>query len=290
MSIVMPGEAPTEPIPKTLWLLWLQGWEHAPEIVQRCAALWRELNPEWTLVPLSRSNLDQYVGRSCLDALEGHSANHQADLIRMNILRDHGGLWADATVACRQPLDGWVMPYLESGFFAFADPGPDRRCASWFLFSEPGGPIATALAASLHEFLSTSNFDRPGRLSRALVHRLEPQVNAKASRTAFWFTRTSRRHLRHKPYFTLHYLFNSLIETDESCAAQWARTPNYDAHDSHLVARLGFASPVTRESQRMIDESSAPVFKLSWKRDPQPQSADTNMGYALRSLERGLHV
>lgn len=63
---------------------------------------------------------------------------------------------ADASVQCRKPLDEWLSECASSGFFAFADPGPDRRCATWFLASVPDGAIVSELAESLASYLQQS--------------------------------------------------------------------------------------------------------------------------------------
>jgi mannosyltransferase OCH1-like enzyme len=45
-----------------------------------------------------------------------------AALARLCLLRTHGGVWVDATVFCRRPLDEWLPEHAASGFFAFANP------------------------------------------------------------------------------------------------------------------------------------------------------------------------
>src|SRR5690554_5540207 len=36
-------------IPRTIWMLWQQGWDKAPDLAQACAKSWREQNPGWEL-------------------------------------------------------------------------------------------------------------------------------------------------------------------------------------------------------------------------------------------------
>jgi hypothetical protein len=56
-----------------------------------------------------------------------------ADQIRIELLNVHGGVWADATTMCALPLDHWLPQRMQTGFFAFERPTPDRLIASWFL-------------------------------------------------------------------------------------------------------------------------------------------------------------
>ena len=34
---------------KTIWILWLQGWENAPWLQQRVAESWIKNNPDWSI-------------------------------------------------------------------------------------------------------------------------------------------------------------------------------------------------------------------------------------------------
>ena len=45
---------------KTIWLIWFQGWDNAPEIAERCLDSWRYYNPEWTIVLLDDTNYKDY--------------------------------------------------------------------------------------------------------------------------------------------------------------------------------------------------------------------------------------
>ena len=59
----------------------------------------------------------QYVDRNRLlgqtpNDRSGRAA--QSDVVRLNVLANHGGVWADATVACMQPLDLWLDAALSA--------------------------------------------------------------------------------------------------------------------------------------------------------------------------------
>ena len=43
---------------KTIWILWLQGWDQAPWLQQQVAESWEINNPTWNVVRLSLENLD----------------------------------------------------------------------------------------------------------------------------------------------------------------------------------------------------------------------------------------
>ena len=130
-------------IPRTIWALWLQGWEEAPEIVRACRATWESLNPGWSFRPLTRASLSALLGPDALRCVSGARElppEALSDVVRIALLKRYGGVWADSTTYCLRPLDAWLPGATTSGFFAFAKPGPDRMISSWFLAAAPGNP------------------------------------------------------------------------------------------------------------------------------------------------------
>ena len=103
---------------RTIWFLWLQGLSSAPDIIKMCLHSWRRENPDWNVVVLDETNLDQYTD-ILLDAeiKSRLSANWYADLIRLDLLNKHGGVWVDATCYCIQPLDLWLTSNLHAHLF-----------------------------------------------------------------------------------------------------------------------------------------------------------------------------
>ena len=67
------------------------------------------------------------------------------------MLRQHGGVWADATSFCLRPLDDWLNAAYAAGFFAFRNPAKDRMMANWFIASEPDNALFVALHQALLE-------------------------------------------------------------------------------------------------------------------------------------------
>jgi len=127
---------------KTIWILWLQGWENAPWLQKQVAESWEINNPGWKVVRLCRNTLPTYVN----DVPYIYNTNKQfspqalADIIRLSLLKNHGGVWADSTMLCMQPLNGWVhKAILPSGFWMYAGRGagmdPVNGPTIWFIVS-----------------------------------------------------------------------------------------------------------------------------------------------------------
>jgi hypothetical protein len=234
------------PIPRTIWALWLDGWDEAPEIVKACRTTWEALNPTWSFRPLTRATLPTVLGAAVLRPFEGRALPPEAfsDVVRIELLARHGGVWADSTTYCLQPLDAWLPGATTSGFFAFAKPGPDRMISSWFLAAAQGNALVEQWAVRTR---------------------------------AYWDGRVERDH-----YFWFHYLFAACYASDAAFRAVWDATPEILARDPHLyepyVEKLwGRASERDRQ---LIDRPFTPLVKLT-RRLPRGKYPD---GSAVRYL------
>jgi hypothetical protein len=126
-------------LPKIIWMLWLQGWQHAPRIVQASRRSWEVHNPSWLIRCLDRRDFVDFIDNAELRAAIGdpdQPPEASSDRLRIALLAQHGGVWIDATVYCLRPLNDWLFGVLTSGFFAFDRPAPDRLVSSWFLAAE----------------------------------------------------------------------------------------------------------------------------------------------------------
>lgn len=73
----------------------------------------------------------------------------RSDLARLYLLSTHGGVWADATLLCMEPLDAWMAAALApSDMWMYHGPGggrakgsPPTQPASWFVASKPNSRI-----------------------------------------------------------------------------------------------------------------------------------------------------
>lgn len=194
------------PVPKIIWTLWFQGREQAPDVVQRCIASWERLNPGWQVRCLDERTLGRYVDVAQHIDLTRQTvtAASLSDIARMLLLHEYGGVWVDATLLCNRPLDEWLPQAAEGGFFAFANPGPDRLLASWFIAAATGNPLLAKWAA------------------RAL---------------GYWKGRAAS-----DDYFWLHHQFGDLCVVDAEARAAWGSTPKISALGPHALQRDMYAA------------------------------------------------
>lgn len=90
-----------------VWVVWWQGRDRMPPLVGTCVESLRQCLP-FPLTIVSRDNVGEHVRlpdvvRRRLD--EGHmSLPALSDYLRMALLAEHGGVWADATLLLREPI------------------------------------------------------------------------------------------------------------------------------------------------------------------------------------------
>ena len=87
-----------------VWFGWLQGIDNAPDLVKVC--YWSQKNhiQDKTFIDISYTNYKEYVSLPdfIIDKYEKKiiPAAHFSDLLRLELLIQHGGTWIDSTVLC----------------------------------------------------------------------------------------------------------------------------------------------------------------------------------------------
>ena len=221
---------------KIIWTCWFQGRTHAPELVQKCVRSWEDRNPGWNVRCLDASSALRYAPALVnFDLSEREvTAASLSDVLRISLLHEFGGVWADATLFCNRPLDEWLPGVFGEGFFAFDRPGHGRLLASWFLAAEPGHPTIAAWARAVEEYWS----------ERAQADQY------------FWF----------------HRLFRGICEADPQLAGLWQRVPKISADGPHRFQHLGMLSAAPETAVEV--DWSTPVFKLTYRYDQAAAGPD----------------
>jgi|HubBroStandDraft_3_1064219.scaffolds.fasta_scaffold72012_1 hypothetical protein len=270
-------------MPKTIWFLWLQGLDNAPYIVRKCHESWVARNPGWQVVTLDEATLPTVASA---DYSTGNiarlSRQHKADLVRLDLLSHHGGVWVDATCFCVQPLDDWLPPNLDSGFFAFHRPRPNRIISNWFLAAEPGNALASLMFERMLAYWGDHAFRNAQRplLAKALSRLLRGSQRTRS----WWFSSLVTETFRVYPYYAFMYMFERLVNEDPECARIWAGTPKVSAGPPHRLYRAGLLAPASAELRAEIDRQEVPVYKTAWNLGGQDIRDDSVLGYLLAGL------
>jgi hypothetical protein len=214
--------------PRIIHLYWDQGFRAAPEVVRMCARRWDDQNPGWIVRLWDSETAEALVSRASLPA--GLKITPYSDILRTEILKHHGGVWADVTVYCMRPLDAWLLQLMcQTDFFAFSRPGPDREIASWFLAARPDSVVMKALSGAVERFWS-------GQKAPTRVYH--------------WF----------------QYIFEYLDRTSSVFRREWQNAPRIAAAPMLLLQEklIAGAEPDADELEIL---RAMPMHKLTHKRD-----------------------
>jgi hypothetical protein len=201
---------------KTIWLLWLQGWDDpsCKWLNKQVVESWQLNNPDWNIEYVTLDNLKTYVNDIdyIYDVNKQITTAAKSDIIRLSLLKNHGGVWADATLLCMQPLDHWIEEaMLSSDIWMYHGSGGSMNVevgpASWFIVSIANGTVITKWKNECDNYWANNN----------------SAAN----------------------YYWMDELFKKLYKTDESFRDEWLKTPYLSceapgqshclAHDSRMV-------------------------------------------------------
>lgn len=115
-----------------IWTLWLQGEDKAPPLVQACFRSVRK-NCKQELVVLDEKSVRDYITlpdiiwQKRAAGKIGHA--HFADICRVELLYEHGGIWLDSTGFATGAIPKWIT---DEDFFVYLV-GPDGAFSYSFM-------------------------------------------------------------------------------------------------------------------------------------------------------------
>ena len=146
-----------------IWFFWLQGEENLPLIPKLCLQSIRKHANGHEVIVLTAANYHEYV--TIPDTLltmyrAGKiKAAHFADILRINLLAQQGGLWLDATMLVTKdlPQEIFDMPFFSiktenKGYFV-----SQCRWAVFCLGAAKGNPLFVQLASLFEQYLTTTD-------------------------------------------------------------------------------------------------------------------------------------
>lgn len=144
---------------KIVWIFWWQGLENAPALVQKCYQSIKENLSDWEIVHITEQNYKKYVSFPdyIIDKLENGqiTLTHFSDLLRLELLINHGGLWLDATVLC---TSGDIpQSILNADLFVYQaqKPGADGHAtimSSWCMYAKTNNNILIVTRELLYDY------------------------------------------------------------------------------------------------------------------------------------------
>ena len=234
---------------KTIYILWFQGFDTAPDVVKKCVASWKHYNRDWKIILLDNKNLHKYVRIENYINIKNKNINYTAlsDIVRIILLKTLGGLWVDSTTFCNKPLNDWLPQYIQEGFFAFDKPGPDRLLSTWFIYSDKDNYIINKWLQSVQQYYTIHN----------------------TPHTYYW----------------VHHLFGNLYNSDNIFRAHWDNVPKLSANylGPHYLLNRMFQR-INSDIKNKIDNKSIPLYKLTYKRKFPRLDVSLNVYYLYSTI------
>lgn len=114
-----------------IWVFWWQGMDFAPEIVRICVESIRKNAGEHEVIVVDAQNYRNYVQLPPYIEEKRErgiiSLTHFSDILRANLIAEHGGFWMDATIFCTKQIDENVFRYP---IYTCRNPGKEYRNVS----------------------------------------------------------------------------------------------------------------------------------------------------------------
>lgn len=164
----------TEPINKTIYMLWWDGFDNAPEIVKVCLDSVKLHFPDFKLVLVDKTNIKEFIPNDDI-VLKSFEKKHLtiqnfSDYLRFYLLSTRGGYWVDATMLFTDDFNLEALlddgrDFSSIGFSTlsrcFYCDGMPTRWADFFFCARKGSPICKAFVECFQLYYSkyTYQFD-----------------------------------------------------------------------------------------------------------------------------------
>lgn len=148
-------------VKQRVYVCWLQGIDNAPSIIKNCYSSIQYYIKDAEIVLITNENYKKYCTFPDFIINKWESKKippaHFSDLIRINLLSNHGGLWLDATTY----LTGTIPTYItESDFFVYQNGFFNKEMinlGSWLIYSKPNNILLLETQNLLFEYWKRNN-------------------------------------------------------------------------------------------------------------------------------------
>jgi hypothetical protein len=149
-------------IPKIIWTYWAE--ENQPKLVEKCINSWKIHNPDYEIRVLNKNSVSLWLPELKLNELKHNDKPaRESDFVRLSILSEYGGFWADASMGMTKSLNFIrdIQHEKECEFIGYYLEGFTSRTEypvieSWFFACVPGSNFVKQW---LNEFMSINNHE-----------------------------------------------------------------------------------------------------------------------------------
>jgi hypothetical protein len=232
---------------KRIFIYWHSSFDNCPLIIKQCLKSWKFHNKDYEIIELNDSNLLEWINISELIKNKNITKTSLSDIIRIFLLKNHGGFWVDSTVFCVKPLDDWIINYAKNGFFAYSfDELCDRMISSWFLYGEQNNYIIDKWYHSVIEYIQNANII-------GIEHNPSITIDEWKNRDKY-----------NNHYFWFHYLFGNLYNENNEFRHRWDDSNKISNVYPHYIQTIGLESKVDNYFISNYN-SISPLYKLTYR-------------------------
>ena len=230
-----------------VWVCWLQGYEQAPVIVKKCIdSIKKSTTRRINIISLDNMNQYYQLPEYIIDKhKKGYISNTElADILRVSLLSDFGGIWIDATIFIPNHLPDDVLKYnffsckrkssKHSGYVS------EYLWTTFLLASHNNCVITTAVKDLFYEYWKTNDY---------LID-----------------------------YLLLDYFIRLVYNNLPEARSLIDNLPYNNEKIEELQARMNLAFN-QKEYDKLINESNTNFFKLSWRIPFDNEDKNGNMTY-----------
>ena len=188
---------------KNVWLWWEQGWSSTHPICDYTVKSFKKTSSSWKVNIVDRSNIFDYIPTRYQWIFDCEGPQFRSDLVRVLLLKHHGGVYSDAACLSMKSLDVLMEEIGFDDYFTFKLDDfyhVGRKAVSWFMISEKDGKVINLLCNAFLRAAKLAPIDHP--------------------------------------YFLLHETYNSLIENDSYVASQFKSMKSVSGFKNRIDASL----------------------------------------------------
>ena len=251
---------------KTIYSLWFQGYENAPDLVKVCLDRWCKLNPTYTFKLLEKSDVDSLLANLPFETVD-ITQQSLSDVVRLALLHKTGGVWVDATVFPVRPLSEWLEEtVIDSEFFSYRreiqlEPPKNRPISAWFLYAAENSVIIDKLWKETLRYWSFEHYQ------------MSDSDKNKYQEDPIGFMGLSQE-IPNKPYpyHWFQHVFAYLLKNDPSFRKIWCSCPSKSMTIPHkvqfwtreeLVNKNAIGYLTEKRIKDIIENSE--MHKLNWR-------------------------
>ena len=118
---------PARKVSKIFYTFWSQGDKNVPNLVKRCIISWKVHNPDYTIILVTLSNVEDLIRSVGLELPKSFFKIYpqaQSDWIRLALLSKRGGVWIDASIFMTDSIEPLIETQTmenTNGFMFYLD-------------------------------------------------------------------------------------------------------------------------------------------------------------------------